>query len=61
MKITEVTKVICFFIETDDEDNYMYNRYDANNWTVRMGESDEPLYNCDEIEKLYQEWITKQK
>ena len=58
MKITEVTKVICFFIETDDEDNYMYNRYGANNWTVRMGESDEPLYNCDEIEKLYQEWIT---
>ena len=61
MKITEVTKVICFFIETDDEDNYMYNRYGVNNWTVRMGESDEPLYNCDEIEKLYQEWITKQK
>lgn len=61
MKITEVTKVICFFIETDDEYNYMYNRYGANNWTVRMGESDEPLYNCDEIEKLYQEWITKQK
>ena len=59
MKITEVTKIVCFLIETDDEDNYMYTRYSFDNWTVRMGESDEPLYNCEEIEALYQEWLTK--
>ncbi len=31
----------------------------ADNWTVRMGESDEQLYNCEEIESLYQEWLAK--
>ena len=59
MKITEVTKIVCFLIETDDEDNYMYTRYGADNWTARMGESDEPLYSCEEIETLYQEWLAK--
>ena len=37
----------------------MYTRYGADNWTVRMGESDETLYNCEEIETLYQEWLAK--
>lgn len=59
MKITEVTKIVCFLVETDDEYNYMHTRYGADDWTVRMGESDEPLYNCGEIETLYQEWFAK--
>jgi len=59
MKITEVTKIVCFLIETDDEYNCMYTRYSADNWTVRIGESDEPLYDCKEIESLYQEWLVK--
>ena len=59
MEITEVTKIVCFLIETDDEYQNEYTRYSADNWTVRMGESDEALYNCKEIEALYQEWLAK--
>ncbi len=59
MKIKEVTKIVCFLIETDEEYPNEYTRYSADNWTVRMGESDETLYNCEEIETLYQKWLTK--
>lgn len=59
MKIKEVTKIICFLIETDDEYRNEYTRYSEDNWTVRIGESDEPLHNCEEIESLYQDWLAK--
>ena len=59
MKITEITKIVSFLIETDEEYPNEYTRYSSDNWTVRMGESDEPLYDCEEIEKLYQEWLAK--
>ena len=61
MKITEVTKTVCFLVETDEEYPNEYTRYSADNWTVRMGESDEPLYNCEEIETLYKEWLANKK
>jgi len=59
MKITKVTKIVCFLIETDEESWNEYTRYGADNWTVTMGESDEQLYDCKEIENLYQEWLAK--
>lgn len=59
MKLKEVTKAIVFFVETDEDEQNYYTRYSADNWTVRMGESDEPLFYCEEIEKLFQEWLSK--
>ena len=61
MKITEVTKIVCFSIETDEEYPNEYTRYGANNWTVKFFDSVVELYNCEEIEKLYQEWLSKNK
>jgi hypothetical protein len=47
MKITEITKETIFQVHTEDCDYYSYTRHSADNWTVRMGESDEQLYDCD--------------
>lgn len=57
MKITSISKSNGITIFTDEEHNNHYTRYDWDSYTVRMGESDEPLYNCEKIEKLYQEYI----
>lgn len=54
MKIEEITKIEFEAITTDDGD---YHRYSSDNWRQRIGESIEPLFDCDEIEKLYQEFI----
>lgn len=59
MKITEITKEIIFQVHTEDCDYYLYTRRSADNWTVRMGESDEPLYDCAEIEGKFQEFLAR--
>lgn len=59
MILKEVTKAVVFFVETDEKEQNYYTRYSSDNWTVRMGESDEPLYDCEEIERLFQEWLSK--
>ena len=57
MKILNVKKVVCFSVKTDGEGWTQYTRYSAKSWTVTMGESEEQLYDYQEIEQLYQEWI----
>lgn len=59
MKIKEVTKAIIFYVETDEEDYYRYIRHGADSWMVAMGESDEPVYKCEELEQMFQEWVSK--
>lgn len=59
MKIKEVTKATIFYVETDEEGYYRYIRHGADSWTVTMGESDEPVYDCEELEKLFQDWLSK--
>lgn len=55
MKILSVTCVTSFSVETDEDEYNEYTRYGENCWMVRMGESDETVYDCEELEKLYQE------
>lgn len=59
MKIVRVTKAIIFYIETDEKDYHRYIRHAANSWTVAMGESDEPVYDCEELEKMFQKWLSE--
>ena len=54
MKIEEITKAEIHFVTTDEEDYSEYTRYSATNWTVRRGESDEPVYDCKELESMFQ-------
>jgi len=56
MKIINATKSIVFYVETDENELNKYTRHSSENWTVTMGESDEPVYDCEELEKLFQEW-----
>ena len=59
MAIKEIAKSEVHFIETDEEDYYSYTRYSATNWTVVMGESDEPVSDCEELEAEFQRAIAR--
>jgi hypothetical protein len=61
MKIIRIKKSIVFYVETDEEEQYEYTRHSSENWTVTMGESEEPFYNSLELEGLFQEWISKEE
>jgi hypothetical protein len=63
MKITNVTKHVSFIVETDNEGINIYRRNGPDDWEqqwdeVMWDESWEPLHECEEIEKLYQEYIS---
>lgn len=57
MKILKVTPIHGFIVITDQDEQFNYTRYGADNWYVTMGESDEPVYDCKEIEAMFQEYI----
>jgi hypothetical protein len=59
MEIKEVTKAIIFYVKTDDEDCCRYIRYGANSWTVITSENEEPVYDCNLLEQMFQEWKRK--
>jgi hypothetical protein len=59
MNITETRPITAIGVTTDEEEFNEYTRYGADAWYVTMGESDEPFYNCEEIEALYQKYISK--
>jgi hypothetical protein len=61
MEIVHVELVTCMLISTDEKIHNEYYRYSANNWRVWMGERLEPFYDCEEIEKLYQQYIKGKK
>ena len=52
-KVTPTFVEIVEIIETDDDDYIQYIRFGHNNWLVRIGESLEPVYRCDELEEKY--------
>jgi hypothetical protein len=33
-----------------------YTRYSADSWTVTMGDSEEQVYACEDLEEAYQLW-----
>jgi hypothetical protein len=53
MRILATSPVTSTFVETDDGD---YMRYGPDNWDKRYGDSWEPYYRCEELEKAYQEY-----
>lgn len=57
MRIIEVSKAVIFYVTTDSDELYEYKRYSADNWTVIMGESDEPVYDCEDLEEMFQKWL----
>lgn len=55
MKITKTQSFEGVRVTTDEEIYNEYTRYSADCWYVTMGESEEPVYECSELERLYQE------
>lgn len=61
MKILEVSRIEYFFVTTDEEDWSTYRRIvngNADCWERLMGESWESYYSADELEDLFQEWMS---
>lgn len=62
MNVTKISKRTVHYLETDEEEYNFYTRYSADSWSVRMGESDEPVYNNEtiaELETQFQRWAVK--
>lgn len=59
IKINNITHSTIIYVETNESDCPNYIRYGKDCWIQRMGESDEPLYDCEWIEELFQEEICK--
>lgn len=57
MKIKSVEPIKGFYVYVEDSDYSDYIRYSKDNWMVRMGESYESIYNDEELEHLFQEYI----
>ena len=55
MQIDVIDDVNCKCIITDQSEFNEYYRFSKDSWYVWMGDSLEPYYNCEDIEKLYQE------
>lgn len=52
--IKGIEKSEIYYVTTDEEDYNEYIRYSASSWMVRIGESEEPMYDCDELEEEFQ-------
>ena len=59
MKIENVTKITAFRIVTNEDEYCNYTRHSADVWTVVMGESEESVNDCKELEKLFQNYLDK--
>ena len=53
-QIEDVTELKVHIVQTNE---YYYTRYSADIWSIRLGESDESHYDCEEIEGLFQAWL----
>jgi hypothetical protein len=51
IEITEIREFTAHRVETQDN---IYTRYSSMCWTIVMGESEEPVYDCAELEEAYQ-------
>ncbi|MCP5006680.1 MAG: hypothetical protein GY941_22465 [Planctomycetes bacterium] len=54
MNVESISKTVVFVMRTDDDELFNYTRYSADNWFVTMGESDEHVYDSEELEELFQ-------
>jgi len=53
MKVERVSVLECFAMYTDEG---TYYRYGADSWYFSIGESDEPVYDCEHLEAAFQEF-----
>ena len=61
MKIKEITEITSFYVETDEDLYNFYTRHSADCWFLRMGETDEPIFACEDIEEMFQQYLSKSK
>ena len=57
MKIKSVRQIKCHVVETDGKEEKDYTRYGPDSWAVRMGQSDECVNDCSELEREFQAFI----
>lgn len=57
MKIKSVTKTNDDLIEVEDSEFSTYRRINSDNYEVLIGCSFEQIGNCEEVEKLYQQYM----
>ncbi len=55
MKVKSISSKLVHFMETDEDEYFNYIRYGKDAWFNTMGESDEPVYDCEWLEELFQE------
>lgn len=61
MNITKIREVTVHQVTTDEKDYREYARYGPESWMVRMGESEEQVYECGELEAEFQKFIALNK
>lgn len=64
MNVTEISKHTVHYLETDEEDCNFFTRYSADNWSVRIGESDESVHDNEtiaELEAAFQKWAVEKE
>ena len=60
MKFKAVEEITIHIIETDDAERFHYTRYGPDCWFITMGNSEEIVVDCNELERLFQEHQAKQ-
>ena len=60
MKVIKAEKIECHVVETESGEFNHYTRYGPHSWTIRMGESDEPVFGPEdeELEAAFQTFMT---
>lgn len=61
MKILTVEEFTAHRVVTDSEDYPNHTRYSAQSWSQEMGESDEVVHDCDELEAEFQRAISREQ
>lgn len=56
MKVLSIELIKGHYIQTDEEPWNQYVRYWPESWYLLMGDSYEEVGNCEELEKLFQEY-----
>lgn len=59
MKITRIAKAECHIVH--DDIGTTYTRWGPDNWSETMGESEEQVCDCTELEQAFQQFITPTK
>ena len=58
VKIESVTPIQAHRVVIESEDYPYHTRYSENHWTVTMGESEESVRDCSELEAAFQAWAS---